>query len=454
LPGPPFGWSCASVRYRDGVCDCGCGAPDVDCTHSDIGHCERCNTDGACNGGECPGRIDPNNTTHCTALPTGWTCNSRDYADGMQCDCGCGVADPDCADAKSTSCDKCNDAGACSHGTCPSSLDPDNNAVCKVPKAWLCGDYNYGDGWCDCGCGVVDIDCPSSKADVCQYCLSSGCSPYGCSGGTIDPNNNAICTVAPPNWTCPTRLYNDGSGCDCGCGFPDPDCASNDVGACDRCNAPSSCSAQACPGIIDPQDNAHCTAPVPPPEWQCPTYQYGGDGLCECGCGAMDPDCRGTTTSFCESCPTCGPYNCPSRIDSTDISKCAPAPTGWTCDTSHYADGTCDCGCGVIDVDCPMDGTAYCYSCPVEGCSAGDCSRIKTTDSTSCLFNIPSGWKCDRLLYGDSVCDCGCGVVDRDCANATRNACDYCKDAGSCSTTACPGTISATDNSSCTPATP
>ena len=35
----------------------------------------------------------------------------------------------------------------------------------------------------------------------------------------------------------------------------------------------------------------------------------------------------------------------------------------------------------------------------------------------------PEEFACEGKLYGDEVCDCGCGVVDTDCANETVAAC-------------------------------
>ena len=39
-----------------------------------------------------------------------------------------------------------------------------------------------------------------------------------------------------------------------------------------------------------------------------------------------------------------------------------PVCTGqWTCASSWWGDGYCDCGCGTMDVDCPSDDAADCY---------------------------------------------------------------------------------------------
>ena len=64
------------------------------------------------------------------AVPEGWTCNDAFFAALDGCDCGCGVQDPDCLDETLDVCDYCDDAGSCSEDECPGSIDPDNNAIC------------------------------------------------------------------------------------------------------------------------------------------------------------------------------------------------------------------------------------------------------------------------------------------------------------------------------------
>ena len=67
---------------------------------------------------------------------------------------------------------------------------------------------------------------------------------------------------------------------------------------------------------------------------------------------------------------------------------------------------------------------------------------------------VPAGWTCDKSYFADgSLCDCGCGAFDTDCADATVGSCDWCDNAGSCSESVmdCPGIVNPTDNSICTP---
>lgn len=121
--GVPNDWMCPDDQYNGGAgngCDCECGAYDPDCslTGEPVDGCmanEACSDIGVC-------------------YPAAWTCDPVYYNSGLQsdCDCGCGVLDPDCTDALSTSCDYCNDVGSCAeNGMDCSTINPTNNAVCN-----------------------------------------------------------------------------------------------------------------------------------------------------------------------------------------------------------------------------------------------------------------------------------------------------------------------------------
>jgi hypothetical protein len=99
-------------------------------------------------------------------------------------------------------------------------------------------------------------------------CNSGECLPifFVCDGGLLDCGDGsdedaALCGSgggAPPEWTCDPTYYDAADGCDCGCGAIDLDCASSNVDACDYCDNSGSCSATACPGDVDPTNNAIC----------------------------------------------------------------------------------------------------------------------------------------------------------------------------------------------------
>src|SRR5262252_1748971 len=446
--GGPEGWTCAPAAFGDGFCDCGCGTRDVDCLLQDtgIGYCDVCNAPGSCSPAACPGRIDPADVTTCRA-PAGWTCTPETYGDGKQCDCGCGVRDIDCWNNDVASCDDCLAQGSCANGLCPSSIAPGDNAHCAIPPLWSCAANTYGDGVCNCGCGAVDVDCPDAKAASCQVCDQTSCSPFTCA---VDATDNAHCPAPPYTWQCSPRLYRDGSRCDCGCGAIDPDCKSLGVDACDRCDDPGSCSAQACPSFIDASFNGRCDTPTPPAGWTCGAIVY-GDGTCDCGCGVPDPDCRTADFAACVRCLNCGGHGtCEGTVLPSDPTQCAPPPNGWTCSAAAFRNLTCDCGCGIPDPACQGIELLYvCGNFPVEGCSGGKKYHIDPSHNALCTVTIPGAWTCDRGFYDDGICDCGCGAVDLDCRTNAVAACEQCNDPGSCSTTACPGTISASDTAHC-----
>jgi hypothetical protein len=130
---------------------------------------------------------------------------------------------------------------------------------------------------------------------------------------------------------------------------------------------------------------------------------------------------------------TCAPI-----CQGNDPTSCPPGPDGFDliCLTSGIWQGHCA-------IDCNPDGT----------CPAGMACSEGLVDSICTWTEVPAveGWTCDVGYYGaDDGCDCGCGIVDPDCADATVDSCEYCDDDGSCSRMACPGTISPDDNAVCT----
>ena len=103
--------------------------------------------------------------------------------------------------------------------------------------------------------------------------------------------------VAPAAWDCNASYYDTNDGCDCGCGVIDPDCDSGSVAACgfEWCDS----------GDPAPTNNWQCEDDAPsagggtPTTWTCnPNYYDTNDG-CDCGCGAVDPDCASSSASSC-----------------------------------------------------------------------------------------------------------------------------------------------------------
>ena len=167
---------------------CGCGTPDPDCQR-------RAQADAGCG----PSRIC-DSSGRCADVPDAWSCEPARYGDGWSCDCRCGVPDPDCVGlGRSPACgddERCGRDGEC----------------IGIPSEWRCYPWAFGDGICDCQCGVEDSDCqaaarPARDCPPETYCAQPG-----------------LCSPVPDEWHCPARSFATGDGCHCGCGARDPDC--------------------------------------------------------------------------------------------------------------------------------------------------------------------------------------------------------------------------------------
>jgi hypothetical protein len=321
--GAPGAWQCEAARRSDGACDCGCGALDPDCGERVGCHalgcnvigCERCQSAGGSDECETPaafecdpdalengvcdcgcGNLDVECTTGacsepgCAALgceqchgeggapqtcePPAAACAAAVLADEV-CDCGCADRDPACGNAgcaglgcEDDACEVCRDVAGrptpCGGFTCPPA--------------------RASDGACDCGCGAPDPDCggrgcalPACDVDACEV-------RHGADGAPI----------LPEAFTCAVEAFTD-EACDCGCGAADPACVQG-------CSEPG-CRAPGCDSCRG-EDGATEAC-----RWACDAARF-GDGQCDCGCGAPDPDCasgRGCAAPGCiaEGCQTC-----------------------------------------------------------------------------------------------------------------------------------------------------
>lgn len=135
-------WSCEPEYYSDGeYCDCECGEFDPDC--DDPLAIPTCGDSSmACNG-----------AGTCVQAPAdGWHVSPEKYSDGFECNCNSGAPDPDCQ-ATPVSDDCPLGQGCSSQGAC---VSPGSD----TPPGWSCGADSYADGVrCDCDCGVLDPDC-------------------------------------------------------------------------------------------------------------------------------------------------------------------------------------------------------------------------------------------------------------------------------------------------------
>jgi len=168
-----------------------------------------------------------------TCVATGWTCDPAKYATADQCDCECGVPDPDCAlGAMATL--GCDIGDTCVAGAC----------VARVPANWTCDEGFYGSGGlCNCACGVRDPDCDDPTAPIlgcrdfetcdasgsCATCVadcdgrvcgSDGCGWFcgdGCADGLACVDGACVDGCTPTPVVCETaECGDDGCGGSCG----------------------------------------------------------------------------------------------------------------------------------------------------------------------------------------------------------------------------------------------
>jgi hypothetical protein len=363
-------WECPWDHYASGDgCDCGCGAIDPDC--GTVGGC----SGARCYGTSCVRCADEDGRPYdCEAAKAGWDedivgdgttlepslCNSVHFGTGDGCDCGCGGHDPDCGKNKGCEAAGCSDS-ACDRCTDPVTYLPTGcPAVGDVASKWIdtnhCSAANYGTGdGCDCGCGTPDPDCGTGK----------GCTGPGCTDATCDVCHDGMGFFVPcEGWTCgaatdPAFANNE---CDCGCGKIDPNCRERNRKSCTK----DGCEVTTCEFCNDGGNRTACGG-----EWEtdtggtssaCLTTFYDLDGLCDCGCGAHDPDCEKDQDCTDKGCVA---PDCDVCHDGSLLAVCY----GWTCDADLFGkDGKCDCGCGALDPDCENGGGCHDPGCDDDAC--------------------------------------------------------------------------------------
>ncbi len=443
------------------------------------------------------------------AVPEAWTCAAESFGSGSICDCGCGVVDPDCADETAASCDErgCGGPGSCTEGGDCATVDPSDNSQCTS----VCGDgvvdadevcdgasvgaetceaLGYGAGTLGCSVDCLGFDTSACGSTTCGDGIIAGdeqcegadlggetCVSLGAAGGTLECNERCEFVVtdcdAPASWTCGPGVYGDGF-CDCGCGARDADCADGNVTSCEECNFRGSCAEDftGCHGI-DATDNSKCVPST------CGNGTLEGYEICD-GADLDGRDCvsvgfsKGSLgcTSSCELDTTSCSSTCGDQMRTAGEPCDGPDVRSFECNDFGYDSGTvgCDplctrfdlsacqtsavCGDGVMEGPEACDGTdlggAGCVSLGFTGgtlkCET-DCSTFRLG---GCTGNSIPGWTCAPDYYGDSICDCGCGIVDVDCVSAMGRDCHVCGGPGSCGTTAvCPGDIDPTNNAVC-----
>ena len=90
------------------------------------------------------------------------------------------------------------------------TIDCPATCVGEVPSGgvdagvWICSPSYYGDGTCDCGCGILDVDCTSGDSGFCDYCTACG----SCESVVTDRNH--LCSGSGGLPTVLTATADDG----------------------------------------------------------------------------------------------------------------------------------------------------------------------------------------------------------------------------------------------------
>ncbi|MDR0966974.1 MAG: hypothetical protein LBM75_10855 [Myxococcales bacterium] len=407
-------WTCPEEWYGDDSCDCGCGIIDSDC---DDASADSCDYTDAC----LEQSMLPKSDENWLCVGGAWICDDL-FGESMQgdgaCDCGCGVVDSDCDDASADSCeysDLCSALGMEPH--------PTENWHCVAPalepcteagaEKYDCIEYDLGADYGLPGFYFIDVSM-QLVCDGSEYVPNNSsmveCS-NGCDAGKcilLDEREGQSCTKETFQETCggtgDVVLWcdvEDGATAGVVAAFKCSESSSCEVMADDNyanCYAPAdACSEsdntkQGCGtsdyegylleyGCFEMVSGEYYWEPINLIEecegqcvedaclevaegWTCSGAWY-GDGDCDCGCGIVDMDCADASIASCKYGSDCGGL---SLVDPSDTTQCIELeiPDGWNtaCSyqsgTSWYGDGSCDCGCGALDVDCDDETAASC----------------------------------------------------------------------------------------------
>jgi cysteine-rich repeat protein len=357
-------------------------------------------------------------TVSAHAQPVEWTCPDNNYDNSDGCDCGCGVADPDCVT---------DDVRECAFSRCepPLVVDVDDTASCATDVCGngvrggteTCDDGGDPDGGCSDDCGVV---APGFTCDT------FGCQRSRCGDGLV---------TFPER--CDDTNNRNGDGCSAGCidedGFI---CTLNQFDQFGRPFGASSCRRTFCGDFSVEFDYSTRSG-----ESCDDGNTQGGDG-CSASC-EQEPGFWCQQGSFCVA-STCG--------DGTVSGDIFP-PSGEQCDDGNVSDGDgCDASCQPEYGYACFDEFNYAFTpCYVPFCGDGHISRsLVGLISENCDDgNASSGdgctvdcqpepdWDCNSVGPGRPCVRVECGNSVIQCGNF---GCEGCDDGNEVSGDGCDGT--------------
>lgn len=307
------GWVC---RY-DGCTPTVCGDGIV--ARGDFGGGEQCDDKGTKNGDGCD--------EFCQIEP-GWYCD--DFQGCFQVVCGDGNLVPGleaCDDSNQKNGDGCNEfcqpepgwncywqAGACHQVVCGDNVMEGDQTGSVYEQ---CDDGNTDS---DDGCSS---SCMAEPGWICDF---QGCHKVVCGDGFLDPQGGGKGpppkggpkkVIIPPDGggdtggpeQCDDGNTDAGDGCDQGCQLEPgwicevpgtacvrPVCGDSSVDGQETCDDGNTDTGDGCDEGCAREPDWVCREPGHPCEkmptaWVCSLFIYGANDGCDCGCGAVDPDC-------------------------------------------------------------------------------------------------------------------------------------------------------------------
>jgi hypothetical protein len=335
----------------------------------------------------------------------------------------------------------------------------------------------------------VDVTDPALECDAPD---AAACECWGCTLPTCADDmgnfNDCVCSTCAGDAFCsdPTNCNNDGicdpfnEGCVCADCFAHPACAGQvenctngvddngdtevDCDDVEYCAANAAC-AEDCDNAVDDNGNG---------DVDCADAFCAGDPLCAgAACttataimiGATTGDTTTGTSSLDSSCQLGGANEKVYTYTPTANGVLTITLSPDMADLGVFVRTTCSDD--MTEVDCLDDAGAggdeqislvvtngTPITIVVDGWETGE---VGTFTLTLAQTVVPAAWTCDPVWYDEVTanCDCGCGVVDPDCADATVASCQFC-DSLSCAndgtTFGCDETvINPTNNAVCLP---